>query len=849
MVFNGQESVLWNNIRDAFSDDIKTMYQNLRSGTKFNYEYIRDKMAAHQTTWPEAIWNIDAYLKWLYPYLSLNENYLEMLQGDKKAQRDWWLYNGFRYRDSKYNCGDATSNYITLRLYAPGEIAITPYAHIWPRVKFGSVMMGERGKRNQTYYFSNPEGSNPNDLETYIYSADRIADIGDLSALQVGLANFGAAVKLQSIILGSAAEDYVNQKLTSLTLGSNKLLRYLNVENCIALSTPIDASECSGLETVKAKGSSLTGFTFPNGGHLETVELPSTLANLTILNQKNIKTLELEGYENLTTLQLENTPNIDLETIINNATNLDRVRLINMTWNATSEETLRTTITRLEACAGMDATGTNTTNAVVTGKVYVDSITNAFLEEINDNFPELIVVVGGVAKFFIRYLNYDNTLLYRYIADEGTDAIDPVALGYIEEEPTRPDTETAKYSYIGWKDLPKGITKPYNIIAKYYSTYRVDFANENGTIILNSQWIDDGKAAVEPVAAGYIAEPTKTATDQYSYKFTGWDLPFDNITAPLVLYPVFTETLRDYPVYFYNDQTRLQEGRVYYGEYASYLGDTTQIYKMINGVASEYYDFTGWSPSLDAPITGPTYFYAQFSFDGYIEEDWATIAENVKNGNVDKYSLAGRKVFTYAVDGNTSVVEAEIVGINHDQLSTLDNTYNGGAAVAGLSFIIRLLGNDYRIVNGNSQTDSAGNTSLNAGGWEKCDLRTWCNNDLLAALPEDLQAVIKEVVKISDTGYYTKSLITTVDKIWLPSDRELNGEDTNYVVAGQGEPYPMFTNNTSRVKANPETGKLIYWTRSTGIDGQHFFRYADAQGNMNSNGGGNYGGIAFGFCI
>ena len=36
LVFNGQESVLWNNIRDAFGSDLKDMYTTLRSGSKFN---------------------------------------------------------------------------------------------------------------------------------------------------------------------------------------------------------------------------------------------------------------------------------------------------------------------------------------------------------------------------------------------------------------------------------------------------------------------------------------------------------------------------------------------------------------------------------------------------------------------------------------------------------------------------------------------------------------------------------------------------------------------------------------------------------------------------------------------
>lgn len=121
-----------------------------------------------------------------------------------------------------------------------------------------------------------------NDTETYIYSADRIANIGDLSPLNVGLANFSMATKLQNIILGSSTEGYQNTQLTDLNVGNNELLTLLNVENCIKLTKPVDMSGCHGLETVLAKGTALTGINLPNGGHLKTLELPATIANLKI---------------------------------------------------------------------------------------------------------------------------------------------------------------------------------------------------------------------------------------------------------------------------------------------------------------------------------------------------------------------------------------------------------------------------------------------------------------------------------------------------------------------------------------------------------------------------------------
>ena len=263
-----------------FKSDVRDMYRSLRSGTVFNYDTINNKMIAHQSVWPEAIWNEDEYNKYIDTYVSTGKDYLFMLQGDKKAQRDWWLYNAFKYRDSKYYTGDAATNVITLRCYSSGGITVTPYQHLHPRIQYGSAMAlaktdSGRVKRNTPVLLENPiTDAEINDLETYIYSADRIASVGDLSPLKVGMADFSAATKLQDIIVGSETEGYNNPNLYSLTVGNNELLTLVNVTNCTSEKfTSLDVSNCHGLEVVKAKGTKLTGITFPNGGHLTTLEV------------------------------------------------------------------------------------------------------------------------------------------------------------------------------------------------------------------------------------------------------------------------------------------------------------------------------------------------------------------------------------------------------------------------------------------------------------------------------------------------------------------------------------------------------------------------------------------------
>ena len=475
-VFNGQTSVLWCNVRDAFGSDLEAMYKTLRSGNTFKFDTIKAMFDEHQSVWPEAIWNEDAFVKYLQPYLIDNENYLSMLQGSKESQRDWWLYNAFKYRDSKYQAGDALSNFITLRCYALGDITVTPYSHIHPTIKYGSYVVTTRGKRNTAYTLTNPMDQ-MNDTEVYIYSADRIKDVGDLSGLQVGYANFAAATKLQSLKLGDADANYENTNLKELYVGNNELLKTVDIRNCSALGTDtqktIDLSGCASLEKVYAQGTALGGITLPNGGHITELHMPATLTNFTVMNQKNLETVTFEGLSDLTTLRVENTPNVDIEEIIDEATSLNRVRLIGVSWTATDAQSLESTLEKLKACIGMDAAGGNTESAVVTGAVEVSEITEELLIDINENFPELEVVSNGVSIHVVTFYN-DSTVMESQIVQHGGDATAP------SPNPTRASTAQYTYTFSGWSGSLTNVTENRRLYAQYtltVRTYTVRFYN------------------------------------------------------------------------------------------------------------------------------------------------------------------------------------------------------------------------------------------------------------------------------------------------------------------------------------------------------------------------------------
>ena len=675
-VFNGQESVLWCNVRDAFADELASMYADLRNGDTFKYEEVVRRYTEHQAVWPEAVWNEDAYEKYLEPLLNDGDaSYLTMLQGNKASQREWWLHNGFRYRDSKYQCGDASKEVITLRCYAVGDITVTPYSHIWPRIKYGSYTVTERGKRNVATTLACPLDT-MDDTEVYIYSADRLAEIGDLSPLQVGYANFSMAAKLQKLKLGDGASSYKNTHLTELYVGNNDLLSELNIRNCINLKQAVDLSDCSGLETIYAAGSAVTALTLPVGGKIKTMELPATITNLTIRDQKQLSNLTLAGYTNISTLRIENTPNVPLESIIRGSTALSRVRLVGVEWNATSADNLTFCINKLMKCGGMDAAGNNTDKAVISGRVYVKSISAETLENIYTNFPDLVVVVNGVVNYMVRYLNYDGSLLYRLTVAEGGDAIDPVALGYIEA-PTREGSEDVGYLYSSFGTLPTNIHSNYTLVAQYVTAWAVRFYN--GDILLNTQYVQDGLAAVDPVGAGYINEPTKASTAQYDYKYNGWDQTFSRITMTRKINAVFSSTVRTYTVTFYNGSTVLQTvNNVAYGSSATYTGDTP----VKSGVSNpDDYSFVGWSPA-PTNITGNTSCYAQFNSPleiAEITDSWEVILAAVADGTYKtKYSVGNYKALDLGSEG---IVNMQIAAFDADPLAD----GSGNAAISWVS--------------------------------------------------------------------------------------------------------------------------------------------------------------------
>lgn len=532
-IYNGQQSVLWINVRAAFFEDIKAMYQKLRSNGTLSFPVTEQRFEEHQAKWPEAVFNEDAYFKYLQPLVEQNTaSYLSMLQGSKAEQRKWWLYNRFRYLDSKYNAGDALTDVVTLRGYAKDDITVTPYADIYATVKFGSYLVQQRANRNVAYTLACPL-SNVNDTEIYIYSASQLQSIGDLSGLMVGYADFSMATRLQSLKVGDAADSYSNGNLTELYLGNNTLLRTLDVRNCPNLKQAVDVSGCSNIERLYFEGTAVTGVQLPNGGILKTLHLPETVTNLTIRNQKGITDFVIGGYDNISTLRLENVSEVfDLWEILHSIPVGARVRVTGLGRSFEDAADILAFYDLLDTMRGLDENGNNTDKAQISGIFTIDTLTGNDLAEMQERYPNIKIQYNHYTAQVSFYDDTGSTLLKTVTISDGGDA------AYGSSNPTKASTAQYSYSFTGWSltaggsansNALKAVTVDRNVYAAYSRTvrkYTVYFYN-GSTLLQTVSNVSYGGSA------SYTGDtPTKTDVEKpEDYEFTGWNPSPNGITG------------------------------------------------------------------------------------------------------------------------------------------------------------------------------------------------------------------------------------------------------------------------------------------------------------------------------
>ena len=642
-VYNGQNSVLWNNFRICFPQEIQNTYATLRSDRKITYDAIINRYITEGSDkWSAAIYNEDAEYKYVSMARQLtasgdvDASNLYQVRGPGEHHLRYFAANRLDYCDSKWYAGDYPSDFYFLRIYTPStqipldttltetellaqydaeqvrtykslkavpanpNINITAFSDMYAGVRYKSgTLQQTRLSAGNSYEFSpiNPKETF-NDTETAIYGASAMSSLGDLSGLYCGVVNLAGKNsddknaaqgivkenKLVELIIGNENPDYYNSNFREVVVGTCRLLRKIDLRNCsglgIAGSNPQKTLDLTGCPNIE--------YVYTEGTNLSSVSLPDGGYVKALHLPASLNTLVIKNQQHISDFSVDSYSNVRT-LYIKNCPTLDTNEI-------------------LEKCKS-------------DGKYTVERV---YLTGINWTLPDVSFI-----ESLYPVVDSENNLIsgIRGI-DENNNNLDNA---YLEGNCHISELTGAEYAKIVEH-------YPYLNITYDKITSNIIFRDSDGVTELYRKTLtgfnSEPATCEDPVTSGLIEIPTKDSTDEFDYVWSGWTrnlndvVHYDaltNITGDRTLYPAFNKIRKQYEVRFINPTLKenqvLQTVMTEYGSDAVYTGNTPIKEDSLN---KESYTFAGWYPSPEN-ITGPLDCYAQFVL---LDDKWYTLGIN-----------------------------------------------------------------------------------------------------------------------------------------------------------------------------------------------------------------------------
>ncbi len=180
-------------------------------------------------------------------------------------------------------------------------------------------------------------------------------------------------------------------------------------------------------------------------------------------------------------------------------------------------------------------------------------------------------------------------------------------------------------------------------------------------------------------------------------------------------------------------------------------------------------------------------------------------------------------------------VIVEIVGFNHDTLAD-DET-----KTAGITFCTK---------DCLATTCRMNPTATCAGGWKESEARkTHIRKFFYDVLPEEVKSCIKLVSKKTRQMESTRPIEVTHDDVWMFSVIEMGIINNSASIKEEGTPYPVFTENSDRIKHKSGTVWFYSLRSADTVDKKGFWCISRSGFITNNIASDDSHGIVIGFCI
>lgn len=141
--------------------------------------------------------------------------------------------------------------------------------------------------------------------------------------------------------------------------------------------------------------------------------------------------------------------------------------------------------------------------------------------------------------------------------------------------------------------------------------------------------------------------------------------------------------------------------------------------------------------------------------------------------------------------------------------------------------------------NGLTNKGYMNSSNTNAGSWNSCARRNWCNGGYWNAIPSDLRQIFKQFKTVTASEYNASTTKISNDYFALFAEKEIFGSRlySNQTEANALSQISYYTTSANRIKKQGDSGSASrWWGRSPASDGSTNFCSVYSDGSAYSNG-------------
>lgn len=381
--WNGEDNVFYNLMEQAFSVEYKAMMKTIldtMGSTDFggSVESCLNKyFFSIQSYFPSVAFNETARI--LYEEASVKQASGEYKNGTPaisqslgdqlQAEKQWWkrrtpYLQSLASSKPFYVRSNGSLGFRSILTTASGRpnftFALTPWQWIYPKIGVGQSMGSDNTRVQALTKYNTSTITTDGNTDCFIYGANYFTNFGEFADKSIGetfelsgdrLLEFSADSRN---ISGDVQFRPIAMKVSCPNL--KRLVLY----GISTLSGNLDLSGCPKLESADLRGTGINSISFPETSTLRDLNIPN-VSSIILVGCKSLENVYFENLSNLTSLTTDST--IVLNSILNNATNLQDVHLQGVDYDAAEKSEL---VYDLLLREGTTASGTISLNKALT---------------------------------------------------------------------------------------------------------------------------------------------------------------------------------------------------------------------------------------------------------------------------------------------------------------------------------------------------------------------------------------------------------------------------------------------------------------------------------------------------